>query len=112
MTSDHATVNNRVANFEPETEGELVQFMTGEAAGLLGYGQALEQLVEHLLADVGLDPASLQGVHEFAEAASECSALMTAAAAKFKQTYAGVIENAAQGVVMPHHGRFMTGDSA
>ena len=31
ITPDHATVNNRVANFEPENDGELVQFFIGRS---------------------------------------------------------------------------------
>ena len=79
MTNDHATVNNRVANTEPENDGELVQFFMAEAAGLLGYAQAWEQFIEHLLAKVGLDPASMQGAHDIHQAAAECAQLTTKA---------------------------------
>lgn len=108
----HAAVNAYVASFEPESDGELIRFMAGEAAGMAGYAHAMEQLSEHLLASVGLDPAAIQGMTEFAQAVTEAAALMTRANARFQQTYQGVRETVAGGTVLPFKGRWITGESA
>jgi hypothetical protein len=112
VTPDHAAVNARIAQFEPESDGDLIRFMSAEASGVAMYAQALEQLSEHLLQGVGLDPAAVQGVHEYAQAMTEAALLMTQANARFQAVYQGVRETVAGGVVLPWKGRFMTGESA
>lgn len=109
---DHAAVNARVSGFEPETDGDLLHFLAAEASGLSGYAQAMEQLSEHLLSGVGLDPAALQGIAEIAQHIAEAAAQVTTASNRFQSAYQGVRETVSNGTVLPFRGRFMTGESA
>ena len=67
---------------------------------------------EHLVNSLGLDPAAVQGITEYAQAMSECAALMARANARFQQVYQGVRETVANGTVLPHQGRWITGEDA
>ena len=109
---DHAALNARVSGFEPENDGDLLGFMSGEASGKAGYAQAMEQLTEHLLSGVGLDPSSVSAVSEYAQACSEAAAIMVRANARFQTVYQGVRETVAGGTVLPFNGRWITGESA
>ena len=109
---DYASLNARVANFEPESDGDLIAFMRGVAAGMHGQAEALEQLAEHLVSGLGVDPAAVQGITEYAQAVTECAALMARANAQFQQVYQGVRETVANGTVLPYQGRWITGESA
>jgi hypothetical protein len=112
VPADYAGVIARIANYEPENDGDLIRFMAGEATGVSGIAQAWEQQAEHLLASVGLDPAAIQGVTEYAQAMAEAAALMTRANARFQQVYQGVRETVSGGTVLPFRGRWITGESA
>jgi hypothetical protein len=112
VPADYAGVIARISNFEPESDGHEIRFMTGEAAGVSGIAQAWEQHAEFMLATVGADPAAVQGVLEYAQAMTEAAALMTRANARFQQVYQGVRETVSAGTVLPFNGRWVTGESA
>ncbi|MGJ6962538.1 hypothetical protein ACSDR0_11575 [Streptosporangium sp. G11] len=101
----------RVATFHAESDAELINFMTGEVAGICGYAEAYEALHEDCLNSLGLDPNSVQGLGEFAEHVMELTRAMTAAHQRFVTTYEEVMKAVANGVVLPYNGRWMTGEA-
>ncbi|MFI6793707.1 hypothetical protein ACIBG4_40885 [Nonomuraea sp. NPDC050383] len=109
--ADWQQLAQRVANFHPESDAELINFMTGEVAGICGYAEAYEQLHEDCLNSLGLDPNSVQGLGEFAEHVMELTRAMTAAHQRFVTTYEEVMKAVANGVVLPYNGRWMTGEA-
>jgi hypothetical protein len=59
---------------------------------------------------VGVDPAALAALHDCAEDVAGAAAAMEAARAKFAAHYAEPREYAASGGVLPHDGRWVTGE--
>jgi hypothetical protein len=106
---DWAALIARVKDFQPENDVDLMDFMKAEAAGIVAYAEALESARENCVNDVGLDPSSVAGITAYSEAASEASDRMTAAHGQFRTVYGQVLELTAEGVVLPHNGRWMTG---
>ncbi|GGK60996.1 hypothetical protein Sme01_02590 [Sphaerisporangium melleum] len=104
-----ATLVAAVADFDPENDAALMEWMKGEAAGVVAYAQALDSARENCVNDVGLDPSSVQGVTIYSEHMSDASIRMAEALAQFRAVYGEVLALAAAGVVLPHNGRWMTG---
>ncbi len=98
-----------VADFDPESDAALMEWMKGEAAGVVAYAQALDSARENCVNDVGLDPSSVQGITIYSEHMSDASIRMAEALAQFRAVYGEVLALAAAGVVLPHNGRWMTG---
>ena len=98
------------AGFEPEDDGELLAWMAAEAAGMAGYGEALDGVYETVTGAVGVDPAALAALADCAEDAAQAAAAMEAARAKFAAHYEEPREFAASGGVLPHDGRWVTGE--
>lgn len=109
LPTDWAALVARVPDFEPESDVALVEWMKAEAAGVVAYAEAMQAARENCVNTVGLDPASLQGITIYAEHMSDASARMSEALAMFFAVYQEVLQAAANGVVMPHNGRWMTG---
>ncbi|MGW5689258.1 hypothetical protein [Nonomuraea sp. NPDC003754] len=61
------------------------------------------------MTEIGLDPTAVSGITAYSEQVSAASAQMSDAMTQFLTVYGQVLELAASGVVMPHNGRFMTG---
>lgn len=106
---DWAALIERVRDFQPENDVDLINFMKGEGTGIVAYAEALESARENCVNDVGLDPSSVAGITAYSEAASEASDRMTAALERFRTVYGQVLELVGEGVVLPHNGRWMTG---
>lgn len=98
------------ADFEPEDDGQLMAWMAAESAGMAGYGEALDGVYETVTGAVGVDPAALAALADCAEDVAQAAAAMEAARAKFAAHYEEPREFAASGGVLPHDGRWVTGE--
>ena len=47
------------ADFEPEDDGQLLDWMNGQVTGMGGYGEALVDLYDHCTSVIGIDPSRL-----------------------------------------------------
>ena len=98
------------ADFEPEDDAHLLAWMASEVNGMSGYAEALTEVYETGIGSLGLDPVSLAALHDTADAAAEAAQAMAAARQKFAAHYQEVREFAAAGGLLPHNGRWITGD--
>ncbi len=98
------------ADFEPEDDGELLEWMAAEVAGMSAYAEALAEVYETCVNSLGVDPAAMNAVHDTADAAADASTAMAYARQKFAAHYAEVREFAASGGLLPFDGRWITGD--
>ena len=109
---DWGLLADRVANFAPEDDAALLAFMRGEVAGVVGYASAMEETRDNCVNDVGLDPSAVAGFTTYSEHMSDASARMAEAYKEFVAIYGEVMQLAANGITMPHRGRFFTGNTA
>ena len=100
------------ADFEPEDDGELLEWMTRQVTGLSGWAEALVDFYEHCTAVIGIDPQASAMLHDVADAAAQAAETMGAAKAKFTEHYELPREFAANGGLMTHDGRWVTGEGA
>jgi hypothetical protein len=98
------------ADFEPEDDGHLLDWMAGEVTGMATYAESLTEVYETAVNTVGLDPVAMAALHDTADAAAEAASAMATARAKFASHYGEVREFAASGGLLPYNGRWMTGD--
>jgi hypothetical protein len=99
------------ADFEPENDGALLHWMAGETTGMSAYAEALVDLHEHCVNVIGLDPVAVQTVHDVADAAVNAAETMAAAMKRFADHYELPREFAGNGGLLPHDGRWITGES-
>ncbi|WP_182875639.1 hypothetical protein [Microbispora sp. H10670] len=107
--ADWAQISQRIATFEPESDADLLNLMTGEVAGICGYAEAYEELHRHCLEKVGLDPRAVQGLGDFSGHVGELTQRMAEAHRTFLAAYQEVMDAVRNGVVLPYNGRFFTG---
>ncbi|MET8987774.1 hypothetical protein ABZW49_20195 [Nonomuraea wenchangensis] len=100
----------RVADFNPDDDADLINFMTQEIAGMAAYASAYEAVFQTCTGSLGLDPRSVQALGEFGENFVQITAEMARARARFVAIYEEVMRMVADGTVMPHNGRFFTGN--
>jgi ribosomal protein S27AE len=112
MPIDWRATAGRVAEFNPESDADLINFMSMEIAGMCGYSEAYEALFETCTRSLGLDPRSVAGLGEFGERVVELTKEMALAHKRFVVIYEEVMRMVADGTVMPHNGRFFSGDVA
>ena len=98
------------SDFEPRTDGELLAWMAGQVAGMLGYGEALGDVHEHCVTAVRLDPAAMAALHDVTDAVADAAEAMARAIEKFKQVYEAPREFVGDGGVLPRDGDFLTGE--
>ena len=98
------------ADFEPEDDGHLMAWMASEVNGMSAYAEAITDVYETAVSGVGLDPVSMAALHDYADAAAEAAQAMAAARQKFASHYQEVREFAAAGGLLPHDGRWITGE--
>ena len=103
---------NHVAEFEPENDAELLEFMKAEVAGQLAIAEAVEQMFENCVTGKGLDPAAMQGISDYAQAFAENAERAKQAHQQFLAVYEAIIEAANNGTQMPYDGRFFSGEAA
>jgi len=109
-SAEWKTIAGRTADFEPENDGHLLEWMAAEVAGMSAYAEALTEVYETCVSSMGLDPVAMQATHDVADAAADAASAMSAARAKFAGHYAEVREFAANGGLLPFNGRWITGD--
>jgi hypothetical protein len=100
----------QTADFEPEDDSHLLEWMAAEVNGMSAYAEGLTEVYETCVNSVGLDPVAMRATHDVADAAAEAAQAMAAARQKFVSHYAEVREFAANGGLLPHNGRWITGD--
>lgn len=101
-----------IGGHEPEDDADLIGFMRHAAAFQAAQADAWRALLDRCLHEVGLDPASVQGVAEYADVMGDTAHDATGMAAQFATVYAQVRDWLADGGVLPHDGRWLTGEGA
>jgi hypothetical protein len=112
VPSEWAPVIAQTADFEPEDDGELLEWMTRQLTGLSGWAEALVDFYEHCTNVIGIDPKASTMLHDAADAAAQAAETMGAAKARFTDHYELPREFAANGGLMTHDGRWVTGEGA
>ena len=102
----------QAADFEPEDDGALLDWMNGQVTGMSGYGEALVDLYDHCTNMIGIDPAASAMLHDVADAVAHAAETMGAAKQKFTDHYELPREFAGNGGLMTHDGRWITGEGA
>ena len=110
VPAEWAGVITRAADFEPGDDGELLGWMGDEVSGVAGYAEALIDLYESCTAGIGLDPVAMTALHDVADAAAHAAETMSGARRRFADHYELPREFAGNGGLMPHDGRWVTGD--
>ena len=82
IPSEWGPVIAQTADFEPEDDGELLEWMAGQVTGMGAYGEALVDLYEHCTSVIGIDPAASALLHDVADAAAHAAETMAAAKAE------------------------------
>jgi hypothetical protein len=112
VPSEWAPVVATTADFEPENDGELLDWMARQVTGLSAWAEALVDTYEHCTAVIGIDPKASAMLHDVADAAAQAAETMAAAKARFTEHYELPREFAANGGLMTHDGRWVTGEGA
>jgi hypothetical protein len=112
VPSEWGPVVAQAADFEPESDGHLLDWMAGQVTGMAAYAEALIEAYETGVNAVGIDPKGLAALHDVADAAAHAAETMAAAKQKFTDHYELPREFAANGGLMTHDGRWVTGEGA
>ena len=112
VPSDWGPVIAQTADFEPEDDGELLEWMSRQVTGLSAWAEALVDFYDHCTATIGIDPKASAMLHDVADAAAQAAETMGAAKAKFTEHYELPREFAGNGGLMTHDGRWITGEGA
>jgi hypothetical protein len=110
VPSEWGPVVAAAADFEPESDAHLLDWMADQVAGMGAYAEGLIEAYETGVNSVGLDPKGLATLHDVADAAAHCAEIMNAAKHKFTEHYELPREFAANGGLAPHDGRWVTGE--
>jgi len=105
IPSEWGPVVAQAADFEPESDGHLLDWMAGQVTGMAAYAEALIEAYETGVNAVGIDPKGLAALHDVADAAAHAAETMAAAKQKFTDHYELPREFAANGGLMTHDGR-------
>lgn len=100
------------ADFDPENDEHLLAWMTGEIRGMAGYAEALVEAYQTGTLKVGIDPNGLKALHDVADAAAVAAQTMNGAKKLFTDHYELPREFAANGGLMTHDGRWVTGEGS
>jgi hypothetical protein len=112
IPSEWGPVVAQAADFEPESDADLLDWMAGQVTGMAAYAEALIEAYETGVGTVGIDPKGLAALHDVADAAAHAAETMGAAKAKFTEHYELPREFAGNGGLMTHDGRWITGEGA
>jgi hypothetical protein len=112
VPSEWAAVVATTADFEPESDEQLLGWMARQVTGLSAWAEALVDTYEHCVNVIGIDPQASTLLHDVADAAAQAAETMSAAKAKFTEHYELPREFAANGGLMTHDGRWVTGEGA
>ncbi len=113
IPSEWGPVIAQTADFEPEYDGDLLEWMTRQVTGLSRLGRGPGRLLRalHVAWSASTRRASAM-LHDVADAAAQAAETMGAAKAKFTEHYELPREFAANGGLMTHDGRWVTGEGA
>jgi hypothetical protein len=103
-------VAGQAADFEPESDEHLLDWMTGQVTGMAAYAEALIEAYETGVNTVGIDPKGLQALHDVADAAAHAAETMADAKKTFTDYYELPREFAGNGGLMTQDGRWVTGE--
>lgn len=107
VPADHATVHERIAAFEPETDEDWRAFLEGEARAALSHADAWLAHAEGLANAVGLDPAVLEAVTLLADAHADMAEMNAVVAKRLDQAYALVYEHLDSDGTLPYDGDWL-----
>ena len=110
IPSEWAAVIAQTADFEPDSDAELLDWMGRQVTGLSAWAEALVDTYEHCTNVIGIDPKASTMLHDVADAAAQAAETMGAAKARFTEHYELPREFAANGGLMTHDGRWVTGE--
>ena len=82
VPSEWGPVIAQTADFEPEDDGELLDWMSRQVTGLSAWAEALVDFYEHCTAVIGIDPKASAMLHDVADAAAQAAETMGAAKAQ------------------------------
>jgi len=102
----------QAADFQPESDADLLDWMTGQVTGMAAYAEALIEAYETGVGTVGIDPKGLAALHDVADAAAHAAETMSGAKTAFAGYYELPREFAANGGLMTHDGRWVTGEGS
>ena len=86
--------------------------MARQVTGLSAWAEALVDTTSTAPNVIGIDPQASAMLHDVADAAAQAAETMGAAKAKFTEHYELPREFAANGGLMTHDGRWVTGEGA
>ena len=112
VPAEWGPVVTQTADFAPEDDGELLEWMTRQVTGLSGWAEALVDFYEHATQVIGIDPKASAMLHDVADAAAQAAETMGAAKARFTEHYELPREFAGNGGLMTHDGRWITGEGS
>jgi hypothetical protein len=112
VPSEWGPVIAQTADFEPEDDGELLEWMGRQVTGLSAWAEALVDFYDHATNTIGIDPTASAMLYDVADAAAQAAETMGAAKAKFTEHYELPREFAGNGGLMTHDGRWITGGGA
>ena len=112
VPSEWGPVIAQTADFEPEDDGQLLEWMARQVTGLSAWAEALVDFYDHATNTIGIDPTASAMLHDVADAAAQAAETMGAAKAKFTEHYELPREFAGNGGLMTHDGRWITGEGA
>ena len=87
VPSEWGPVIAQTADFEPEDDGELLEWMSRQVTGLSAWAEALVDFYDHATNTIGIDPKASAMLHDVADAAAQAAETMGAAKAKFTEHY-------------------------
>jgi hypothetical protein len=99
------------ADFQAESDGDLLNWMGGQVAGVAAWAEALVEQHETCLAAIGVDPVAIASLHDVADAAVHAAETMAAARKRFADHYELPTEFVANGGLLAHDGRWHKGDA-
>lgn len=101
-----------IATFEPGDDAEMMNLWRADAAFQVACADAWRAQFDHLVNGLGLDPAAVQGVAEYADERADSAHSANLVVQRFLTVYAEVKNYLANGGTMPHDGRFLTEEGA
>ena len=99
------------ADFQAESDGDLLIWMRGEAIGARAYAEALVEQYEVCRDVIGVDPKAIQVLHDVADAATTTAETMAAAIKRYTDHYELPTQFVSDGGLLAHDGRWHKGDA-
>lgn len=107
-----AALADSIREFVPENHVEHLDSFSGHAAGILAVAEAFRDNADMQFHHLGLDPAAANATLEFADHFAECAESLGLTREQFLVIYQEVLNAIDNGLVLPHSGRWLTGEAA